>query len=1098
MRMINRQLCFLGSAACLPDFVCVSARVLALLVLLAIPARTTSLPQLSQNASFGAREIRSGQTHTYPLSLAAGQFLHIVVEQNGVDVAISLFAPDGRLLFEFDDELRLRGREEVTFVAEAAGRYQLEVRPKWQHAAGRYEARVIEIRQAQERERALQEARRLLIAAQVLAGAGKFAEARTAAERAVALREQHLGTAAAEVALALYQLANLHSDQGEDAAAAGFLQRAQQMTAQALGSAHPQIAACLAGLATLARNRGDYAEAETLQQRALSIWEMALGADHPYVARTLDNLANLYQAKGDYARVEPLRRRALQILEQALGAGHPSVALSLSNLAAFYGLRGDYAQAEPLLRRALRIYETSSQAQPLDVARTLDTLANLAQAKGDVLRAVPLYQRALRTAEFALGRQHPGLAPYISNLASSYSDRGQYALAEPLLRRALRIFTEAYGAVHPATGQALLNLSTLQVNKGDLTQAAAQAARARQVLAETLGAEHPLTAAALTNQALVAQLRGAYAQAEPWLQQALTSNEKSLGPEHPVVAQTLGQLSQLAEARGNLAQAVHYLTRAVAVSERNLKLNLAVSSERQKLAYLATLTGEWDRALTLQAHAAQLASDTGEPASASALRLALTLVLQRKGRALDAAADSLATLRKRADAAEQASFDQLRDARAQLARLAFEPGPVSVAQQRERDTLAERAEELEAALSRRSEEFSSQTQHVTLATVQATIPSGGALLEFASYRPFKAQRKSAAASYDAPQYAAFVLRSQGEPQWINLGPVTVIDRAVQSWRQALRDPARTDAQRLGRAVYELVFRPLRASLGDARQLLLSPDGALNLIPFAALVDDEQRFLLERYTCSYLTSGRDLLRLTLPRPPGGVPVIVAQPDYGDLPLTRRHGQTRFDTERLFFQPLPGTAREARALKALLPEAHLLVKEQATEQALKQLHAPHVLHLATHGFFLPRANAENPLLRAGLALAGANQGQAAGEDGLLTALEAAGLNLWGTKLVALSACDTGVGEIKTGEGVYGLRRAFVLAGAESLVMSLWSVSDQATRAWMTAYYEALQAGQARADALRQVQMQMLRNAERQHPYYWAGFIQSGGWGTLTLQR
>src|SRR5258706_16478368 len=180
--------------------------------------------------------------------------------------------------------------------------------------------------------------------------------------------------------------------------------------------------------------------------------------------------------------------------------------------------------------------------------------------------------------------------------------------------------------------------------------------------------------------------------------------------------------------------------------------------------------------------------------------------------------------------------------------------------------------------------------------------------------------------------------------------------------------------------------------------------------------------------------------------------------------------------------------------------------ATESAIKQATAPRILHLATHGFFLSgnstptgeRGSLENPLLRSGLALAGANLRNGGKDDGILTALEASGLNLWGTKLVVLSACDTGVGEIRNGEGVYGLRRAFVLAGAESLVMSLWPVSDYTTRQLMSHYYQNLKQGVGRGDALRLVQLEMLRHDPKLHPFYWANFIQSGEWANLDGRR
>ena len=143
-------------------------------------------------------------------------------------------------------------------------------------------------------------------------------------------------------------------------------------------------------------------------------------------------------------------------------------------------------------------------------------------------------------------------------------------------------------------------------------------------------------------------------------------------------------------------------------------------------------------------------------------------------------------------------------------------------------------------------------------------------------------------------------------------------------------------------------------------------------------------------------------------------------------------------------------------------------------------------------------ENPLLRSGLALAGANRGPSGEDDGVLTALEAAGLDLWGTRLVVLSACDTGVGDVKRGDGVYGLRRALVLAGAESQLISLWPVSDRSTRDLMVDYYQQLAQGEARGQALRRAQLRMVRDLGRAHPYYWASFIQSGQWAKLDDRR
>jgi CHAT domain-containing protein len=273
-----------------------------------------------------------------------------------------------------------------------------------------------------------------------------------------------------------------------------------------------------------------------------------------------------------------------------------------------------------------------------------------------------------------------------------------------------------------------------------------------------------------------------------------------------------------------------------------------------------------------------------------------------------------------------------------------------------------------------------------------------------------------------------------------------------------------------------------------------------------------------------------------------PVLVANPDYDNpgnpqpvtlsskpVPTRSTDNQRSTELAKLQFDPLPGTAEEAKAIAPMLPGVKLFTGERATENAIKQLQSPKILHIATHGFFLknlplvappafgvsaplqvspsrgvesrsgilpasPAGNTENPLLRSGIALAGFNPRQSGSEDGVLTALEAAGLNLSGTKLVVLSACETGLGDATNGEGVYGLRRALAIAGTESQLISLWKVDDEGTKDLMVSYYRRLMAKVDRSEALRQTQLEMLQNQNYQHPYYWAAFIPSGDWKAM----
>jgi CHAT domain-containing protein len=337
----------------------------------------------------------------------------------------------------------------------------------------------------------------------------------------------------------------------------------------------------------------------------------------------------------------------------------------------------------------------------------------------------------------------------------------------------------------------------------------------------------------------------------------------------------------------------------------------------------------------------------------------------------------------------------------------------------------------------------------------------------------------------------YILRHSGAG-WKDLGPAEAIDRAVDRMRTALTDPARSDVTRCARDLHQLVLAPLETMLAGTTHLLIAPDGPLHLVPFEALRTSGGRYVLEDYLVTYLTTGRDLLRVSAARPSSGASAVFADPDFG-----RSRPQPAAS-----FAKLAGTAGEAQRILTALPDASIRLGAAASEQEMKGLRAPRVLHIATHGFFqpsnAPKTQSENPLLRSGLALAGANAGESRGEDGILTALEAANLNLWGTRLVTLSACDTGIGAVRNGEGVYGLRRAFFLAGAETLVMSLWPVSDLVTRDVMTGYYSGLKDGLGRGAALRRAQLRLMRQPGRRHPFYWASFIQAGEWANLAGQR
>lgn len=1063
------------------------------------------------------KELSGGDRHSYQVTLTAGQFLHVVVEQRGIDVVVALVGPEDKQLIEVDSPNGSEGPEPLKWIVETAGMYRLEVR-SLENAArpGRYEVKMIELRAAAAGDRELVEADKFYNESIVLGAKGQFTQALRSAERALELRRKALGASHPDVATSLNRLATLYIMRGDPALAEPFLREALTIREEAQGPEHPETANAVNNLAFIYDAIRAHAKATPLHRRALAIKEKTQGPEHPETATALNNLAENYRFRGDYSLAGPLHRRALAIREKTLGVEHPETADSLNNLALLYYQMGDYAQAEPLYRRALEVNEKVRGAQHPATANSLNNLALLYYEKGDNAQAEPLYRRALEINEKTRGAEHPATANSLHNLASLYNTKGDYAQAEELHRRALVIREKRAGLEHPDTAESLSSLALVYFHKGDYAQAEQLCCRALAIREKTLGPEHPHTAILLNNLALIYYHKGDNAQAEPLFRRALAAGEKMLGAEHPFIAVSLNNLSRLKAAMGDIPDAVALRSHAQANEERNIAINIATGSERQKLAYLEMLSTSSYQSVDLHVRFA--------PDNPTARDLALSTVLQHKGRVLDVMSDTVASLRRRARPEDHELFDRWTDTRARLARLVF-GSPATASPTEYRDTIKqveESVEKLEAEIGARYGEFRARSQPVTLAAVQSAIPADAALVEFFAYRPSEPKIAEREKQLGPPRYVAYVLQRQGEAKWVELGEARPIDGAIDKLRQALRDSRRRDVMGLARTVDRMVMQPVRPLLGAVRHVLISPDGSLNLIPFAALVNEHNQYLVGDYTFSYLTSGRDLLRLQVARASNQPPLIVANPDFG-LTTAAQVENGPEELKKMSFNALPWTIQEAGDLKKILPNATLLIGARATETALKQARAPRLLHIATHGFFLQSgekppentrgiafsdfsdlrsagraAQIENPLLRSGLALAGFNERRGGNDDGVLTAMEAANLDLWGTKLVALSACDTGVGEVKNGEGVYGLRRALALAGAETQVMSLWPVSERETRNLMVGYYQRLLNGEGRGEALRQVQLEMLKDPRQRHPHYWASFIQAGEWANLDGKR
>lgn len=920
-------------------------------------------------------------------------------------------------------------------------------------------------------------------------------------KRALAIKEQAFGPEHAEVAKSVHNLATLYDDQGRYSESEPLHQRALSIREKVLGAHHPDVAVSLINIGNLYYDKGKYRQAIRLHKRALAIFEKALGPDHPNVASSVHNLADLYFEQGKYSEAEPLYQRAMAISEKKFGPDHPYVGISLNNLANLYYEQGKYAQAETRCKRALAIFEGALGSDHPYVGYCLNGLGDLCHRQERYAEAETLFKQALAVSERTLGSDHPETAYSLNKLADVYRDQGRYTEAEPLLKGSLEIFEKAVGPDHPDVATAVNNLANLYRDQGK------------------------------------------YPKAGPLYTQALETLEKSLGPEHPKVALCLESFSYYYRLIGDLEKSLKTGKRAFEIRKKNFQLGSAVMSERDALTYSQFMRKSANNLLSayfdlgaddeeLDYTAADVMFSTkGQASEAIFVRAREMIMLDRLG----------------------ALADSLRYARTLVSKLyvegTTEEDPVIY---RERlDKASHDKERLESTLARSSTGFRNLQDALDIdaekvAEILSLLPMNAVLVEYMKYEYLSLEPQK-----NVPHYLAMTLNGFGEILVKDLGEASGTDSLIDEYRTHVLTVStaaglptivdRVDYQRISQALYDKIWRPVESRTSGEDLVLIAPDGGLNIMSFAGLMNEDGEYLIEKFPIHYLSSGRDLLRLKDEAKLAAGLFAVGDPDYDAVPLARlseseaatpeslseltypttRNVRTACEELRgITLSQLPGTKAEVEKIVESWSSAGeeattICFGKTASEERFKR-DAPgnRVIHLATHGYYLegrcrPSETqrgfdsevgyiGENPLLLSGLFFAGANlQGEGAdelgAEDGILTAEEVTAMNLDGTELAVLSACETGLGEVRDGEGVYGLRRAFQMAGARTVISALWPVSDKATAEMMSQLYSSERS--SLPETLREIQLASLNelreDKQSDHPFSWGAFIALGDW-------
>jgi len=900
--------------------------------------------------------------------------------------------------------------------------------------------------------------------------------------------------------VSLSNLGEVYRHMHEYAKAEPLLQEALRIRQKVLGPEHPDTAKSLNSLASLYRVMSEYAKAEPLYLEALRIRQKALGPEDPETASSLNGLAELYQDLGEYTKAEPLFQEAIRITQKALGPEHPDTTAFVSNLAALYWAMGEYAKAEPLLQEALRICQKVLGSEHLETAASRNNLAALYQDMHEYAKAEPLYLEALHIYQRVLGPEHPETATGLNNLAALYWAMGEYAKVEPRLQEALRIRQKVLGPEHPDAANSLDSLATLYQEMHEYAKAEQVCQEALRIRQKVLGPEHPDTAVSLNNLGDLYRSMGEYAKAEPRLQDALRIRQKVLGPEHPYTANNLDDLALLEFDLGRMEEARALARQASAAQLTILSKIFSFTSEEQRLAYLHVFH-PYSLFPFLKGTESDLAA----------------AILRYKGVVQDSIVEDRLLAEASDGSEDQKLVEQLNLDKRQLGQLLLLPA------QKLSDETNQRIEALEGDVEKIESHFA---QHiaglgqarralgVSLEQVQATIPHDGALIEYLLYPHYLGKGKW------ERRYGAIVLSANTPPRWVSLGGAKEIEAALNRYDDLVRS-ARDDDEMAAilQKLYQEVWEPIvQVFPTNVNRVIISPDGQLNFLSFATLLDGDKRFIAEKYSIQYVASGRDLLHELKPPSDRSAAVVFAAPDFNlssNQTVADATSKTSIGVLRgiektymkdLRFPPLDGTATERAKMTRIFvewrSETISLGGKDATKEALFRIHSPYILHLATHGFFTSEEKPDtkatelqpvnlqtsvfkskffnNPMHRSGLALAGAQTTLLAWKheevppvqnDGIVTAEDASTLDLQLTWLVTLSACDTGSGEARAGEGVMGLRRGFIQAGAQNLLITLWPIRDEATVEIMADFYAAARNTGNAPQALAEVQRNWL---------------------------
>ncbi len=911
---------------------------------------------------------------------------------------------------------------------------------------------------------------------------GYFVESDIFYQEALKIQEKLSGRFTNAYANLLNNYALVCQEQGDLTKATELLDQSLEIKKALLGADHPDYGSALANVGLVHLEAARYQQARPLLEQALAAVVAQRGKEHPSTISAYINLARLEMAQGNYPPAEQWLQQATTIAQTHYDPAHPEYARARTELANFYLALGNYAAAKPLLLVGRQILRDKYGSSHPAYATATQNLAGLYEATGQVDSAEVLYQEALRIDRQTLGKQHPAYATALNNLAALYQNQGAYAKARPLLEESLNISRALYGKEHPRHVTTLLNLGLLHQSVGEYEQARSCIERVVAIRRETLNDQHPDYAFSLYAQAVLYHTLGDSERAEPIFREVMQRYTQQLREYFPALSE---------KEKSAFYRRIEPVLQAV----QNFIIDRVVNQVHAPVETNQALLGDF-----------------------------YNLQLLTKAILLNASSQIKAIISNSNDEELIARYQQWISTKEALVRRYALPPTEWKQQQGRVRSLEKRANTLEKELSLRSTKFANdlRDRRFTWRDIRQQLQPKEAAVEIVRVEKDKENLLF---------YVALAITPESEAPAVAL----LRDGEAMETKNFYYYQNAIDFRVPDAFSYDLYWKPIESLLlPQTTTVYVAPDGVYHKISLNSLLNPRtDRFIIEERTIRMLSSTRELF----PSPSVAnrrAAYLLGDPYYrlenapedsltaGELlvstePALRANlNALNYPIEAEKLYALPGTEQEIDQIAQLLRQrqwqTRTYLKSEATEEVVKQLNAPRLLHIATHAYFLsdlshdessatfglhlPNA-AANPLLRSGLMLTGAanslqrqrlqQRDDWQQEDGILTAYEAMNLNLSGTELVVLSACETGLGEIRNGEGVYGLQRAFLVAGAEGVLMSLWKVDDQSTAELMQLFYERWLGGENKTDALRAAQLAFVET--HRDPYYWGAFVLIG---------